>query len=90
MRSLITTVFVAVIMVSLGCDVDIHESGTAPAANPTAPTTAADGVSVDVGDTPAENRLERREERRENLREAIDEVDVEVGNGSVKVDVDGE
>ena len=53
---------------------------------------SAVGCDVDVNenatDTPAENRMERREERRENVREAVDGVDVEVGNGGVKVDVD--
>ncbi len=81
-------------LASAGCDVDVHEAGSpadtvhnnAPAVDP-----ADDGTQLNIDvDTPAENRAERRLERREGLREAVDNVDVEVGNGSVKVDVDGD
>ena len=50
------------------------------------------GCDVDVNnsESPAESRMDRREERRENIKDAADGVDVEVGNGGVKVEVDEE
>ena len=45
-------------------------------------------VDVDTSDSPAESRMDRREERRENIKDKVDGVDVEVGNGGVKVDVE--
>jgi hypothetical protein len=90
MKTLWTFALIVAALGITGCDVDIEDPSPAPAALTPAPATQPDsGVVVDI-DTPAENRLERREERRENLRDAIDGVDVQVGNGQVKVDVDGD
>lgn len=76
------------VLFSVGCDIDINET-----ASPTTPATSTmptdRDVNVDV-ETPAEARIDRREERRENLRDAIGNVDVQVGDGGVNVDVNGE
>lgn len=79
-KALMSVIFAAGLCTA-GCDVDVNDTAT--------PSTNTDGVNVDV-DTPAENRMERREERRENLRDAVDGVDVQVGDGGVSVDVDGD
>ncbi len=90
MKSLLLTAFLTFLVTSLGCDVDVHEPGAIPATTPASPSVDSQGVQVDVNDTPLENRLERREARRENLGDTIDGVDVEVGDGGVRVDVDEE
>lgn len=79
-KALMSVIFAAG-LATAGCDVDVNETAV--------PSAADDGMSVDI-DTPAETRMDRREERRENLREAIDNVDVNVDDGGVTVDVDGE
>ncbi len=85
MKTAFTAVLLSVALISAGCDVDVHE--TAPG---NLPANDANGVTVEVDGEPAEDRMELREERRENLREAVDGVDVQVGNGGVSVDVDGD
>ncbi len=94
MKKCFTGIALSIIFAAAGCDVDVHEAGSpAGTVHNNAPSVApADNgthLNIDV-DTPAENRVERRIERREGLREAVDNVDVEVGNGGVKVDVDGD
>ncbi|TWU02545.1 hypothetical protein [Stieleria varia] len=86
MKTILISSLLTAVLVTTGCDVDVNE--TSPA---TPPVNGSPTVEIDAdSDTPAENRRERREERRETLQDAIDNVDVEVGNGGVKVDVDGE
>ena len=65
----------------VGCDVDVYEESATPAVE-------ADSVHVDL-DEPLNERAEFREERRERIRDAVDRVDVEVDDGGVKIDVDG-
>ncbi len=86
MKTTLAFFLLTVALFTTGCDVDVHE--TSPA---TPPVSGSPTVDIDADpDTPAEDRMERREERRENLRDAADNVEVEVGNGGVKVDVEGE
>ena len=81
MKTIFTAALLTAAIVVACCDVDIDDT-TATPADPS-------GVNVDI-QTSNEAPVERREERRENLRDAIEGVNVQVGDGRVKVDVDGE
>ncbi|MCO8123209.1 hypothetical protein NHH03_15785 [Stieleria sp. TO1_6] len=87
-RFIFSAMLASGLFVAVGCDVDVqHNASPDPVPAQTVPA-EMDTVVTDSGETPAEQRVERRQERRENIRDAVDGVDVNVGDGGVKVQVD--
>ena len=85
MHKLLTGVMLTAVLSFVGCGSDVHE-----AAAPPPPVDSIDhGPDVHPDDHMARG-AEGRAELRENMREAVDSVNIEVGDGGVKVDVDGE